>query len=193
MALARPEPTRRSLVLNFVGFQATWWALILGAANGLWLAGVGFAFGWFLLHLRSQGSVWPVDLKLGVAAVLMGAVLDSSLVLLGLLEFPAAASVGPLTPPWMLALWVAFAFTLGHSLSWLAGRYLLATLVGAICGPLAYTGGQAMGAVLLIQPVGSWLAVGAIYAFATPALLMLRERFEATAARNALIPQGAEV
>ena len=183
----------RSNVLNFVGFQASWWALILGAANGLWFAGVGFALGWFLLHLRLQGSAWPVDLKLAAAAVVMGGVLDSSLVLLGLLSFPAAAAVGPVTPPWMLALWVAFAFTLGHSLSWLAGRYLLAMLAGAIFGPLAYVAGQSMGAVSLVVPPLSWLAVGVIYAVATPALLMLRDRFEASAARDALVPQGAEV
>ena len=193
MRSTRLEPSMRPKVLNFIGFQASWWALILGAANGLWFAGVAFALTWFLLHLRSQGPAWPVDLKLAAAAAVMGGVLDSALVLGGLLSFPAVAAAGPLTPPWMLVLWMAFALTLGHSLNWLAGRYLLATMAGAICGPLAYVAGQSMGAVTLVMPPFSWLAVAAMYAAATPALFLLRERFEASAARDALVPQGAEV
>jgi hypothetical protein len=51
-----------------------------------------------------------------------------------------------------LAIWAAFALTVNHSLMFLQRRPLLAMLLGAIGGPLAYTGAARLGAVAWAAP-----------------------------------------
>ena len=74
-----------------------------------------------------------------------------------------------LVPVWILALWCAFASTLNVSLVWLQGRYLMAILLGAIAGPIAYLGAERIGAVTLTGEV-SYIALsywmGIVNAFA---------------------------
>ena len=52
----------------------------------------------------------------------------------------------------MLALWVAFATTLNHSLRWLMRRPIVAALAGAVFGPVAYLAGEKLGALSLPAP-----------------------------------------
>ena len=101
---------------------------------------------------------------------MLGWLADSCLVLTGLIAFPAYTHLGGPSPVWMVALWVAFAATLRHSLGWLRGRWLLGAVLGAIGGPLAYLSGQALGAVALHGEAGV-LAVAVQFALATPLLL----------------------
>ena len=46
-------------------------------------------------------------------------------------------------------MWAMFGTTLRGSLSWLAGRYGLAALLGAVAGTLSYLGGAKLGAVTM--------------------------------------------
>ena len=81
----------------------------------------------------------------------------------------------PLTPLWIIILWVMFAMTLNHSLSWLKGRVLLATLFGAIGGPLAYIAGEKLGAITISGSQTLFvLSIG--WAFITPLLVYLSEK-----------------
>jgi hypothetical protein len=41
------------------------------------------------------------------------------------------------------------AATLRHSLGWLRGRWLVGAVLGAVGGPLAYLGGESLGALIL--------------------------------------------
>lgn len=161
---------------NFAAFQAGWFACVLGAANGypwlgppavLFLAGVQWALWW-----RS----WSALLLLTAAAAL-GYLADSLLVTAGLLAFPEKAQLGGPSPVWMVVLWPNFAAALLESLSWLDGRYVLAALLGAAGGPLAYWGGEQFGAIRL----AGWPAYGAValeWAAATPLLLATSRRLK---------------
>jgi hypothetical protein len=76
----------------------------------------------------------------------------------------------------MVALWAGFAATLGFALRWLRGRYVLAAALGAVFGPGAYLGGEALGAVSIAPwPFGP-VAVGVEWALAMPALLWVSVR-----------------
>ena len=72
----------------------------------------------------------------------------------------------------MIALWTCFAATLRHSLAWLRARWLLAAVLGAVGGPLAYLGGESLGAISLTGDL-SIAAISAQYAIATPILLAI--------------------
>jgi hypothetical protein len=81
-----------------------------------------------------------------------------------------------LCPLWMAALWANFAGTLHLCLDWLRGRYWLASVLGACGGPLAYYGGQRLGAMQLGSNASiSLLVIAVEWALVTPALVYLSE------------------
>ena len=159
---------------NFVGFQVIWFALVGSAAAGQWGFGLAVGAAWLVFHLWREPGERATDLRLAATAAILGFAADSALAAGGLVAFPASAATGAFSPPWMVALWAGFSLTLGYSLSWLQGRYVLAMFAGAVCGPLAYLGGQALGAIDLTGGGKSLAAIGAVFAAATPLLFRIR-------------------
>ena len=176
---------------NFAGFQAVWLACVGGAGQGYPMLGPFAAVLWLALHLASLDGNGPgsrgrtanraTEVKLLAAAAMAGYLCDSALVLGGAIAFPDHAGPAAPTTPWMVALWAAFAATLRHSLDWARHRYALGAIAGAVLGPLAYSAGEALGAITLAAPPLGWLAVATEWALAMALLLLLRERFEAPA------------
>ncbi|MEQ1563100.1 MAG: DUF2878 family protein [Nitrospiraceae bacterium] len=79
-----------------------------------------------------------------------------------------------LPPPWLTALWMAFATTLKSSLGWLEGRYAAAAIAGGIFGPLSYYGGHAAGALRVRGDlVDGLLVLTVLWAVLLPGLLWL--------------------
>ena len=173
---------------NLLGFQAVWFACIGGAGGGWPTLGPFAVALWLAFHVarldgRGRGAGGRAverscEMKLLASAAMLGCVLDGALALGGVVAFPAHAGPAVLTTPWMVALWAAFAATLRHSLDWARRRYALGAVAGAVFGPLAYTAGEALGAITLAPPPFGWLMVAAEWALATPLLLWLREWFE---------------
>ena len=174
-------------LINLIAFQLCWLAAVLGAAAGMPWLGVLFAALWLPAHVHAAKPSSAVELKLIVAAGLLGFAVDSLLVLLGFIDFPPQARLGAPTTAWMVVLWLGFAATLRHVLGWLRGRYLLGAFLGALAGPFAYWSGWKLGAVVLTQPVASLVAVGLAWLLVMPALLRLVARLE----RNGADDPGA--
>jgi hypothetical protein len=69
-----------------------------------------------------------------------------------------------------------FATTLNGSMSWLAGRYRLAAVLGAICGPISYAAGARLGAIEFPLHAGlSLVGIAVVWACVMPSLLWLPE------------------
>jgi len=163
-------------LLNFVGFEVGWFSCALGAAGGLPVVGplvVAVLFCLQLLLVPVPGG----HARFVIVATLLGWLIDSALYQAGVLSF-SEGGVGPwLCPIWMAALWANFAGTLHFCLDWLRGRYWLASVLGAVGGPLAYYGGQRLGAIELGSSITVSLAIIALeWAIATPGLVYLSER-----------------
>jgi hypothetical protein len=162
-----------SALLNFLGYQIVWFVAVLGAARGAaWpaIAALAAFAAWQLGVSRSRGP----DLRLMGLALLCGMLLDGTLATSGLLRYAAPAPAVPTggAPLWILALWLAFALTLNHSLAWLRGRLGAAALLGALGGPLAYAAAARLtSAVVFSSPRG--LAVAALGAGWAAALFLL--------------------
>lgn len=159
-----------AMLFNFVAFQGCWFANVLGAANATpWLGPVATGV-WMIVHFVRLDGPAATEARVLISAVLLGWAADSTLVLSGLLAFPPFAQLGQPSPVWMVALWVCFAATLRHSLGWLRGRWLVGAALGAVGGPLAYLGGESLGALIL----NGNLAIAAVslqFALATPILM----------------------
>lgn len=165
-----------SKLVNFLAFQTCWFACVLGAAAGVYWLGPAAVAAFAAVHL-SRVAAPGRDLRLGLALLLLGVVLDSLWTAAGLLRFERSGPFLGLLPLWIGALWVNFALTLYHSLAWMRGRYLLGALLGAISGPLSYWAGVRLGALGFHPDVWpSLLVLAGSWAVALPVALLLAER-----------------
>ena len=170
--------SRAAVAVNFILFQAGWFACVLGAARGFpWqgaLAGLLIA-GFTVLRSKHPRG----ELALAAAAALGGLAFDSALALSGWVDFEGAVPVSSLAPVWMVVLWALFATTLNVSLRWLREWPALGVLFGAVGGPVAYYAGERLGALSFTDSMLGLTAVAVGWALATPLLLALARRLEA--------------
>lgn len=111
----------------------------------------------------------------------IGAFADSVQTALGLVSFRSGSLAPWLCPPWIVALWMQFATLLRFSLSWRAGRYLVALLLGLVGDPLAFSAGVRLGAAdLHPNRALSLLSLGIVWAAAFPLLVRLAARHGAS-------------
>ena len=158
-------------VINFAAFQLGWFACVLGGAQGRpWLGVVVVPFV-LLLALRMSDD-WRQELRIAVAAGALGAVVDTGLIAVGIFNPVPFGTPPPLSPVWMVMLWVNQATTLNGCLAWLRGRYVLGAMFGAIGGPFAYLAGAKLGAAA-IPSNGDLMYLAITWAVAFPALLAL--------------------
>jgi hypothetical protein len=167
-------PAGARVAVNFVAFQAGWWACVLGTAYDMPATGSLFAAVIVATHIALVSRPLQ-ELRLVAIALLIGVVWDSLLLQSGWLDFSGGFLLPRTAPHWILALWALFAITLNHSLAWLHGRLPAAALLGAIAGPLAYWGGEKLGAVIFIEPLYASTALAAGWAMFTPLLIRLAQ------------------
>jgi hypothetical protein len=159
-------------------FQGGWLACVLGAAHGsIWL---GPAAGAALLamHLALQpASRRGSEARLLLTAGLLGLGLDAGLQAAGVIRYEGWPGAAWAPPPWLPALWMLFASTLRHSLSWLRARLILASACGAALGPISYLAGARLGALAIgDHRAMSLIALATVWAFAMPVLLAAARR-----------------
>ena len=162
--------TRKAV--NVVLFQAAWFSAVLGTAHGRpWLGPLAM-IPTLAIHLALQDDRRG-EVKLLLAAGLLGLVFDTAFVAGGVFTPLQHLFPRPFSPPWMICLWLNFAATLNVSMAWLRGRYLLAALFGAIGGPMAYYSGAKLGATEALPTTTGMLLLAIGWGIMTPLLVWL--------------------
>lgn len=162
---------------NAAVFQAGWFASILSAANGMpWTAALS-ALAVVAAHLWLTQD-FQAELKLMLAAGLIGAIWENALALAGWTVFQDGKLIANTAPLWMVAQWMLFATTLNLSLSWLKPRLAVAALFGAIGAPLSYLAGERLGALSMPQHQEALIALALGWAVLTPLLVLLARRWD---------------
>lgn len=162
--------------VTLLAYELVWFAAVIGAGHGLAWPGVTAA-ALFAAWRLTASSHRQVELGLVGATVLLALALEGAWVAGGLIVYSAPWPL-PNAPAWLLAIWAAFALTLVPLFGYLHGRPALATLLGAVGGPLAYLGAARAHALQLTTP--AWrgvLALSAGWALAMPALTSLAGRW----------------
>jgi hypothetical protein len=164
--------------------QAGWFACVESAAHGAPWIGTLFVVALLAAHLCIV--VRPgEEFKLVLAVVVIGALWESALVRAGLLAYPSGTILRGTAPYWIPALWALFAAQLNTSYRWLKPRLVLASLFGAIAGPLSFRAGVALGALRFVQPLAAVLALAIGWAVLLPMILVISRRWDGVSQRAA--------
>jgi len=168
-------------LVNLLAFQFGWFATALGAAQGRgWIGPLVVAV---VISLHLTLAARPgVEARLMLVALVLGTASEHGLLWSGLIRYNGDPAWVPL---WMLALWPLFATTLGVSLRWFRDHPGAAAAAGALGGPLAYWGGQALGALEIPEPIPALAAIAVIWAFALPVLSRIARGYAGVGARGA--------
>lgn len=168
---------KTAILSNFALFQLGWFACVVSAAKGVPWAGTAVVAGIVTWHIWCAARP-AEEINLIAQVVLIGAVWDSLLVLLGWIAYPAGTLFSGAAPYWILALWALFATALNVSMRWLKGRFFLAAILGAVCGPLSYWAAMRLGAVEFVRPVSALIALALGWSLIMPALMRLSQRYD---------------
>lgn len=164
-------------ILNFVLFQISWFACVIGAAKQQPWLGVAVVLACAAWHLFSAKNA-QAELVLLLIALFIGGLFDQAMQSTNLISYQAHGWSNFLVPAWILALWLAFTTTLNVSLRWMRGKWLVAVLFGAIGGPLAYIAAQKLGAATLNNLPLSYIALGIGWGIITPLLVVISQKFD---------------
>jgi hypothetical protein len=161
-------------LLNLGGFQIGWFLCVLSPANGLSFAGE-ISMGLYILFTLSQlKDKQPALLRILIIGTL-GATTDGILAQLGIVSFPTPTENW--TPTYLYAIWYGFAAALEIPLSWLKGRYGLASFLAFVFGPLNYLAGANLGAINFIFSQNTTLLIIAVsWAIQLPLLLAIASK-----------------
>ena len=163
------------ILINAIGFQTAWWALVAGVAYGFEVPALIYSVVLASAHFFYAPHA-KQDLRLAAWSLAMGIATDSLLQYAGVMQFNGL-SVAGLSPFWLWMLWVLFALTLNSSLAFLKSKTLaLSALAGSLFGPLSYYAGAKLGAASWEGPMFPWLPLGLAWMFATPILVLLSNK-----------------
>lgn len=168
-----------STVLFLVGVAACYYGAISGL---LWIGPLVVAVIGAVKF--SFSSDWISDLKLVLLVGILGLVVETLLILLGVYT-PAPLKriwlVWPFLPEWILALWLNFAFRLKSLIPMMRGRMWLSWVTGFIFGILVFKSAQArelleldLGNISLLIIAGVW-GVSVYLMFHYGAIIYYRE------------------
>ena len=161
-------------LVNFSLFQLGWFVCILGASWNQLHVALGLSSLILLVHLHIT-NYKNNDLKLLVFSGFIGFLFDGALQYTGMILYNNPGWNFPLTPLWIVMLWLLFSVTLNHSLAWLKNRTILSLLFGSIGGPLAYVAGDKLGAITISTPE-TIIALAVGWAIITPLLIKQSEK-----------------
>lgn len=158
-----------------IGFQAGWFAAVLGVAHGMPWIGIPAITLVLVLHLLLSPNK-KAEAMLIASAGIFGFCVDTLLVTINVFTPVLYLLPHPFSPPWMVLLWMNFATALNVSLKKLHGRYLLSALLGAVGGPFAYYSGAKLGATATIPSGSDFFVLAIAWAGAVPTLYWIAAR-----------------
>jgi len=164
-----------ALLVNFIGFQVGWFACVLGAAKDKELLGMIIALGVIICHVATQGDSRK-ELKLVLIASAIGLIWETWVLNLDILRYPSHPEALFWPPTWLIMMWALFATTINLSMAWLKGRWVLSVLMGAVFGPLAFIGGERLGAVVFLDSTLSIITLSVGWGLLMPLILWIAER-----------------
>ncbi|VVE20970.1 hypothetical protein PCA20602_03141 [Pandoraea capi] len=158
--------------------QIGWLICVLSAAHGK--AWIGAVFVTLLVagHLCATSDRLREAMFVAFVA-LAGWGWESFVLRTGWIAYPADRWPTGYAPYWMAGLWALFSVQINPLFSSLRPHWALASVLGAVGGPLSFRAGAALGAVTFLAPWAALAVIAAGWAVHFPALLWLGGRIGA--------------
>ncbi|MEP7116934.1 MAG: DUF2878 domain-containing protein [Acidobacteriota bacterium] len=165
---------RATALVNYVLYQAGWFAAVGGAALGHGTVGALIAAALIAGHMTLARDRLE-EARLLVITTLTGLAVEAWQLHAGTYVTLGGAPAGQVPPLWLLALWAQFATTFRYSLRRVLARPAASIAFGALGGPIAFIAGARLGAVTLTTPLWpgllrlavGWMLALALFAWAT--------------------------
>ena len=143
---------RHTHLINYALYQIGWFACVLGGASNRPWTGFLIAMTLIGVHLALSAER-SLEVRLVILATAVGALVEMIHIAAGTYRFTSGTLTAALPPPWLLAMWAQFATTFRFSLRKVVMRRVPAVLFGAAGGPIAFLGGDRLGAVTMLPPL----------------------------------------
>ena len=162
-------------IINLLLFKLGWVAAVFSAAYGVAWVGALTILGIAAVNLGRAANPGR-ELRLLLAAALVGLVWETVLTLQGVLIYAEAGSAG-VAPYWIVAMWILFATTLNVGMSWMKKNILLPIVFGGIGGPMSFLAGQHFGAVTFPDQTTAIVVISLGWALLVPLMLRIADIF----------------
>jgi hypothetical protein len=170
------EIKKIAVPINFIIFQACWFACVMGAAKNLAWLGPLLVIITLPLQIHHLTENHRAEILFAIICGISGSLLET-LMIVASVYAPVDQRWGQISPPWMAALWFNFAMLVSISLTWLKGKYVTAALLGGLAGPVAYWGGEKLGALRVAEAFSTgYVILAVMWGLALPLLVYLHER-----------------
>ncbi len=166
-------------IISTAAFIITSIASYQGAMRGMpWLGAAFFALELLILLPLMTGKRQRLTLVLFVGAI--GLVLDTVLIAAGIYALEGTARwiiPAPVSPEWVLALWLNFGLIMPNYMSMMRGRHIISAIVGFVYAFMVY-GGAARNDIITLPNYGmTGIAIIAIaWAVLVPLLYVFVDR-----------------
>jgi hypothetical protein len=161
-------------LINLVLFKAGWIACVVLAARDLPMLATLSVGVVALIHLFSV-SVPVKEAIFLLAAAVVGLAWESLVLSTGLIQYPESSQYGAWAPHWIVAMWVLFATTINHGLSWVKRNWMVSLTAGLIGGPVAFYAGAGLGAVTFTNQTLALALIGAGWAVLLPLVVLIAD------------------
>jgi hypothetical protein len=161
----------KKIILNLAIFQAGWIVCVVGGD----LYALVYTAIALLIHHRyvlEKYSEW----QLIAMVTVVGSLWDILMTLSGIVHYPDSGLAG--IPIWLICLWILFATTFMHALSWLSRYLWIAAVFAAVLGPASYWFGSQLSDAYFGTPILTSLGVMAVgWSTLFPAGIYLTRRY----------------
>lgn len=162
-------------LINLTLFKAGWLAAVFAAAASLPVLGTAIIGIAVAVHLMRSEAPRDEFLLLALAATI-GFAWESLLVYTGMVQYGTNAAFAGIAPYWIVAMWVLFATTLNVGMRWLRKNLLIASVFGALGGPMSFLAGEKAGAVSFSNTSIALVVIGLGWAVMLPLLVRFAAR-----------------
>ena len=167
----------KPLVINLTLFKIGWLAAVFAAAAMMPVLGTATIALVVAVHLYRSEQRRAESLLL-ITSALIGVTWESLLVQAGVLSYTSGTFAAGVAPYWIVAMWLLFATTLNVGMRWLRNHWIVASIAGAVGGPMSFLAGAKTGAVVFTDTTTALIVISAGWAVILPLLVQIADAFE---------------
>lgn len=169
------------LLANVGLFKIGWLSCVYGAASGFALEGCLVALVIVAISLKQAENRHAEVLTLGLIT-LVGLVWESFVSSQQLMIYATQSESQHgglvLAPIWLVVMWALFATTINQSMGWLKDKLIVAAILGAIFGPMAFIAGEKLGAVTFVNESAAMALLALGWAILMPLVCLIAKSIE---------------